>query len=454
MKTRGFALASATALISTLFSVVPAQADAGSWRPGWCREDEGLSIVVDYGPEGMEENPDLSLPVTGWDIRCLVGGEITVDDDYTRITALRAAGYALEGDGYVTGINGVSSGNGFWMFAGADVAAGEAWSQDRWNIAQFGPNTNIALGARYSSDWDDFVPRPNPAFGAPGVPSAPSAPTVSVTGQSATVTWAAPADNGAAITTYEVTLTPTAGAALSQKVTGTSATFTGLGAGTWTAAVVATNSSGDSTSSTHSQAFSVSAPVKPTPTAPARTTIQATAPSATWGARISSTVTVGAGARGTVTGTLNGRTARATVSGGKATLSWPAKTQRPGKATIAVTFASADTTAWGNATTTTRVTVAKTSAKVTVKAATKSVKRSKKVKLTIRVTGKAGDKATGKVKVRFRGRTTTATLKNGKAVVKVKATRALGKATAKVSYVGDGLHAKASRTSSSIRTVR
>lgn len=456
MKTRGFATAAAVALIATLCGVASAQAADGSWRHGWCREDEGLSVVVDYGPEGMAENPHLALPVEGWDIRCLVGGEITVDDDYTRITALNAVGFAVEGDGYVTGINGVSSGNGFWMFAGADIGAGEAWSQDQWNIARYGTNTNIAVGVRYSSDWNDFVPRPNAVFGSAGRPSTPAAPSVTLSGPDAVVTWSQVEGNGAEVTDYSVTLTPSTGAALTQRVQRTSATFTGLAAGNWTATVVATNAAGDSTRSPASVGFVVTAPTpapSPTPT-PGATSLQASTPQSTWGTRASTTVVVGGRARGTVTGTLGGRTLKAAVTNGRAVLRWPAKAQRPGTGTARITFTSADNGIHADASTTTRVSVSKASAKVRVSAAKATVKRSKRATFTVRVAGTAGDTATGKVRVRFRGATKTVALKRGRAVVKVKASRTLGKASATVTYLGDRLHTSRTAKSAKVRTVR
>lgn len=101
-----------------------------------------------------------------------------------------------------------------------------------------------------------------------GKPDAPAAPTTSTSDTTVTVNWTAPAANGSAITGYKVYLVNGAnGLDVGQPTTATaSAThieITGVSAGTYTAAVVATNGKGDSARSTSSAAFTVVPNVAP-----------------------------------------------------------------------------------------------------------------------------------------------------------------------------------------------
>ena len=107
---------------------------------------------------------------------------------------------------------------------------------------------------------------PSPSITLPTAPAAPTGVTGTRGNGSATLSWTAPSDGGATITSYVVTATP---GGASQSVTGSPApammTFTGLTNGTaYTFTVVARNSQGDSPAS------SASSPITPatTPTAP------------------------------------------------------------------------------------------------------------------------------------------------------------------------------------------
>ncbi|MEE6282566.1 fibronectin type III domain-containing protein [Georgenia sp. MJ170] len=86
-------------------------------------------------------------------------------------------------------------------------------------------------------------------------PTAPAAPTIAAAGSDVTVSWTAPADNGSAITGYQVSLNGGAPVELAGDVL--SHTFTELPAGEYTATVTAVNEVGASPVSAPSAAVSV-----------------------------------------------------------------------------------------------------------------------------------------------------------------------------------------------------
>ncbi len=125
--------------------------------------------------------------------------------------------------------------------------------------------------------------------------------------------------------------------------------------------------------------------------------------------------------------------ATAPVSGGTATFTIPAGSLPVG-ATVLTAEYSGDTNLLAGSKAFT-VTVTKASSSITAKAKPKHPKKGHKVRLKIKVVGANGVQATGKVTVKFQGKTFTATLKNGKATVKV-GNLAKASATAKVVYGG------------------
>ncbi|MRG59465.1 hypothetical protein GE115_06200, partial [Agromyces sp. CFH 90414] len=86
-----------------------------------------------------------------------------------------------------------------------------------------------------------------PAAVAATAPLAPGAPKLTVKGSSLTITWTAPADGGSAVTGYKLALN--GGTVVPVPATSTSYTFAKLGAGTYTATVLATNAVGDGVAS-------------------------------------------------------------------------------------------------------------------------------------------------------------------------------------------------------------
>lgn len=186
MKTRGAVLASAGTLLITALTTLATPAHAADWRTGWCVEDEGLSVVVDFGASTAA-----TVPTEGWLVRCLVGGEIQAGSQGTRVAALQAVGLDVEADrsGYVIGIDGVEEYDpeGWWFFSGATI--GSPWDTSYPDIVSNGPNLNKALGARLvGNDWVD-VPRPAPQLGQPEPQPEPEPdPDPAVTGATPLVT--------------------------------------------------------------------------------------------------------------------------------------------------------------------------------------------------------------------------------------------------------------------------
>lgn len=116
----------------------------------------------------------------------------------------------------------------------------------------------------------DEEPEPEPE---PVAPQAPAQPGITADGTTVSVTWIAPADGGSAITGYTVTLTPESGDPITQSAAAdaTSARFTEVPEGTYTATVVAANEISSSQASAASASVTVIAPElepEPEPTVP------------------------------------------------------------------------------------------------------------------------------------------------------------------------------------------
>lgn len=188
----------------------------------------------------------------------------------------------------------------------------------------------------------------------------------------------------------------------------------------------------------------------------ATTTVTASAAKVKAGQKVTVNVVVRAAGltpAGTVTVTVAGVSRTATLTNGRATVkvAVPKKT-KPGRHKVAVSYAGATTTAPSSATAT--ASIVKARSRTTVKVTRTKVRAGKKV--SVRVTVRAsGLVPSGKVTVKVAGRSRTATLKNGKATVKVTLPRTTspGRKTVTVSYRGSG-HVTKSSVKGTVRVVR
>jgi len=162
--------------------------------------------------------------------------------------------------------------------------------------------------------------------------------------------------------------------------------------------------------------------------------------SATYGQATTVTVNVSSGATGTVQ-VLNGSTVlgSATVSGGTAQVSLPARSLAPGAYPLTAAYSGDARLEARSASFTATIAKAGSTTKVTASPAKTKVKGAQ-VTLKITVSGQLGVDETGKVKVTVPGQgTKTVTLSKGKATLKLAKFTSPGKKTVKVEYLGSDL---------------
>ena len=146
----------------------------------------------------------------------------------------------------------------------------------------WGIRTYAAGGASYAA-FSTFTPVTFAVL-APDAPAAPTA-TLGTDGTSVDVAWTAPDDNGEPISGYDVTLTPSTGAASTVSVPSSalSTSFSGLTRGvSYTATVVAKNAGGSSAASEASAAVSVPAVAPEAPAAPTASAAGTTSVNVSW----------------------------------------------------------------------------------------------------------------------------------------------------------------------------
>ena len=156
----------------------------------------------------------------------------------------------------------------------------------------------------------------------------------------------------------------------------------------------------------------------------------------TYGKTAKLSVKVTPKATGTVSVKAGKKTVSAKLSGGKATLTIPAKSLAPGKHTLTVKYPGVQG-AFEASTASVKVTVAKASPSVKV-SVPKKVKRGKTATITVTVKA-TGVQPSGKVTVNLGGTKKTVKLSSkGKAVVKIKVAKGtkIGKKKLAVSYAG------------------
>lgn len=282
-------------------------------------------------------------------------------------------------------------------------------------------------------------------------PKAPGKPVVQVSGSDATVTWTGPegADE-AQLTGYTVTLSN--GLAATAGADKVSHAFTGLADGAYTAKVIASNAAGSSASSVDSDSFRVGTTAEPG-TEPAATTLKVgTVGSAAFGKKVAVPVTVSsADATGQVTLTSGGKSVGVgRLVAGRATVTVDTTKLKVGANTVSVVYAG-DAEHAGS-TTQLRVNVAKAAPKVAAKVSKKTVTRSQRAVVTVSVTA-PGVQATGRVKVTVGGKSTTVTLKNGSARVKLGKFATTGTKKLTIKYLGSG-QVKAGQTTLKVKVVK
>ena len=142
-----------------------------------------------------------------------------------------------------------------WTSAGSATVSSAATAQD---VAVFDCAHSTSQSLAVFSGFGITGPQQT-------APAAPAAPTTSVAGTQVTVQWVKPADGGSSITGYTARLTSDTQTTLSAQAgpDQTSATFTNVPAGTWTASVVATNSIGSSGASPASAPVTVTGGTEP-----------------------------------------------------------------------------------------------------------------------------------------------------------------------------------------------
>ena len=171
-------------------------------------------------------------------------------------------------------------------------AAGDATSLAISNLTAGSPyvfkiSATNALGSSAADTFSSVI--------AYGPASAPFAPVATVSDSSVSVSWSAPASNGAAITGYKVFLINGSGADVGTPITAlstaTSASFSSLAVGTYTVKVLAANAAGDGSRSAASNTVTVA-----TPSAPAAPVAQVS------GSTVSASWSAPAAGSGSITG--------------------------------------------------------------------------------------------------------------------------------------------------------
>ncbi len=160
----GLALTAVLALMLGLLSSAPASADptGSGWREGWCKQGEGLTVVVDFG-DGSER---------GWEARCKIGGTLASDGQATRKSALEAVGYEVTiTNQMVSHIDGIGDElSPWWRFTTSQMAAG--WLSEPFEVPAAA--TNWFQGACLSEAG--CAPRVPPQFEPGSVDPGPTDP--------------------------------------------------------------------------------------------------------------------------------------------------------------------------------------------------------------------------------------------------------------------------------------
>ena len=173
MKPRAAVLALLSGLVllgaTVAAPVAPASAApaTGGWHDGFCKPDEGLTVVLDFGPEVDR----------AWQARCRVGGTYPAGSGESRVDALESVGYSIElaDGGYVGKIDGVGTDefvDRYWCYT-ARQGPGAWGGQSELPGTN---HTNWFYGVRWS-DGSVCAPRVVPQFAPEAVVAVTAAST-------------------------------------------------------------------------------------------------------------------------------------------------------------------------------------------------------------------------------------------------------------------------------------
>ena len=141
----------------------PSARAEGGWRPGWCRQGEGMTVVVDFSSAPASQWP--SVPgneFNGYVVRCVIGA--VVDDSLDVVTkGLTAAGIPFKGSGFVTEILGYRHPVGWLRGTGTTE---QGWTTKDWTMESSYEIDGFQFFAVVGNP--DGLPVPAPKFAAPG----------------------------------------------------------------------------------------------------------------------------------------------------------------------------------------------------------------------------------------------------------------------------------------------
>lgn len=156
---RGVVLAAGLALIFSMLGIASgtaAPASAG-WHEGWCQEDEGLSVVVDFG-----EHSDREV-----ETRCRVGGTYP-DTGNRRKDVLESVGYEVTvTSGMVSHIDGIGDGGSpWWKFSVSEGVGG--WVDTPFEVPADATNWFQGVCLSQAGCYPSVEPQFGSGTGSPG----------------------------------------------------------------------------------------------------------------------------------------------------------------------------------------------------------------------------------------------------------------------------------------------
>ena len=166
---RRAAVALAALVASSLAAPASAAPSESGWRDGWCKQGEGMTVVVDFGDHSER----------AWEARCRIGGDYQATTGDGRVDPLEAVGYDVTLDGgLVTYIDGI--GDDVWPWWMYSVAhGGDAWSTTSYTLPE-GERIDWFLGVCLSEAGcyprvdPQFLPDDNTDPEGPGDPEDPT----------------------------------------------------------------------------------------------------------------------------------------------------------------------------------------------------------------------------------------------------------------------------------------